>query len=71
MIHPPEYPLVSSPATHKENPVITTEIKFRGSAAEYDPDYLLDQEIVLVTLQYRFPRKKCKGILYKGQSSMI
>merc|ERR1719350_956171 len=25
----------------------------RGSAAEYDPDYLLDQEIVLVTLQYR------------------
>ena len=29
-------------------------ISFRGSAAEYDPDYLLDQEIVLVTLQYRF-----------------
>eukprot|EP00090_Calanus_glacialis_P030307 TRINITY_DN4885_c0_g1_i1.p1 TRINITY_DN4885_c0_g1~~TRINITY_DN4885_c0_g1_i1.p1 ORF type:complete len:639 (+),score=148.83 TRINITY_DN4885_c0_g1_i1:104-2020(+) len=25
----------------------------RGSAAEYDPDYLLDQEIVLVTIQYR------------------
>jgi len=25
----------------------------RGSAAEYDPDYLLDQDIVLVTLQYR------------------
>ena len=30
------------------------DIIFRGSAAEYDPDYLLDQEIVLVTLQYRF-----------------
>ena len=29
---------------------------FRGSAAEYDPDYLLDQDIVLVTLQYRFCR---------------
>ncbi len=25
----------------------------RGSAAEYDPDYLLDQDVVLVTLQYR------------------
>jgi len=25
----------------------------RGSAAEYDPDYLLDQDIVLVTIQYR------------------
>jgi len=25
----------------------------RGSAAEYDPDYLLDQDIVLVTVQYR------------------
>ena len=25
----------------------------RGSAAEYDPDYLLDQEVVLVTVQYR------------------
>jgi len=25
----------------------------RGSAANYDPDYLLDQEIVLVTIQYR------------------
>jgi len=25
----------------------------RGSAADYDPDYLLDQDIVLVTLQYR------------------
>jgi len=25
----------------------------RGSAAEYDPDYLLDQEVVLVTIQYR------------------
>ena len=23
----------------------------RGSAAEYDPDYLLDQEVVLVTVQ--------------------
>jgi len=25
----------------------------RGSAAEYDPDYLLDEDIVLVTIQYR------------------
>ncbi|XP_023348100.1 venom carboxylesterase-6 [Eurytemora carolleeae] len=25
----------------------------RGSAAEYSPDYLLDQDIVLVTIQYR------------------
>jgi len=25
----------------------------RGSAAEYNPDYLLDEDIVLVTLQYR------------------
>lgn len=25
----------------------------RGSAAEYEPDYLLDQEVVLVTIQYR------------------
>lgn len=25
----------------------------RGSAAEYDPDYILDQEVVLVTIQYR------------------
>jgi len=25
----------------------------RGSAADFDPDYLLDEEIVLVTLQYR------------------
>ena len=25
----------------------------RGSAADYDPDYLLDQDIVLVTIQYR------------------
>ena len=25
----------------------------RGGAAEYDPDYLLDQDIVLVTIQYR------------------
>ena len=25
----------------------------RGSAAEYDPDYLLDEDVVLVTLQYR------------------
>jgi len=25
----------------------------RGSAAEYQPDYLLDQEVVLVTIQYR------------------
>ena len=26
----------------------------RGSAAEYDPDYLLDEDVVLVTLQYRY-----------------
>ncbi len=25
----------------------------RGSAADYEPDYLLDQEVVLVTIQYR------------------
>ena len=25
----------------------------RGSAAEYDPDYLLDEDVVLVTIQYR------------------
>jgi len=25
----------------------------RGSASEYDPDYLLDEDIVLVTIQYR------------------
>ena len=25
----------------------------RGSAAEYEPDYILDQEVVLVTIQYR------------------
>lgn len=25
----------------------------RGSAAEYDPDYILDQDVVLVTIQYR------------------
>ena len=33
-------------------------ILYRGSAAEYDPDYLLDQEIVLVTLQYRFVQQR-------------
>ena len=26
----------------------------RGSAAEYDPDYLLDEDVVLVTVQYRY-----------------
>ena len=58
--------LISSPAADKEDPYILKSypyiqglgyldiISFRGSAAEYDPDYLLDQEIVLVTLQYRF-----------------
>ena len=25
----------------------------RGSAAEYDPDYIMDQDVVLVTIQYR------------------
>ena len=25
----------------------------RGSAGDYDPDYLLDQDVVLVTIQYR------------------
>lgn len=25
----------------------------RGSAAEYEPDYILDEDIVLVTIQYR------------------
>ncbi len=25
----------------------------RGSAADYEPDYILDQEVVLVTIQYR------------------
>jgi carboxylesterase type B len=25
----------------------------RGSASEYEPDYILDHEVVLVTIQYR------------------
>ncbi len=25
----------------------------RGSAADYDPDYIMDQEVVLVTVNYR------------------
>ena len=25
----------------------------RGSAADYEPDYMLDEDIVLVTIQYR------------------
>ena len=25
----------------------------RGSAADYDPDYIMDQDVVLVTIQYR------------------
>ena len=25
----------------------------RGSAGEYEPDYILDEEVVLVTIQYR------------------
>ena len=25
----------------------------RGSAADYEPDYILDEEVVLVTIQYR------------------
>ena len=25
----------------------------RGSAAEYEPDYIMDEEVVLVTIQYR------------------
>ena len=25
----------------------------RGSAAEYEPDYILDEDVVLVTIQYR------------------
>jgi hypothetical protein len=26
----------------------------RGSASEYEPDYILDHEVVLVTIQYRW-----------------
>ena len=25
----------------------------RGSAADYQPDYILDEDVVLVTIQYR------------------
>lgn len=26
----------------------------RGSAADYEPDYILDEDVVLVTIQYRY-----------------
>ena len=36
----------------------------RGSAAEYDPDYIMDQDVVLVTIQYR-------SIFYQVFSSLL
>ena len=40
----------------------------RGSAAEYDPDYLLDEDVVLVTVQYRYSTVQYSTVQYSGWS---